>query len=39
MRLSEAMLTAGRGLLPVWLLLFTLVPLLTGAGGQSVDAG
>jgi spermidine/putrescine transport system permease protein len=28
MRLSEAMLTAGRGLLPVWLLLFTLVPLL-----------
>ena len=28
MRLSKAMLTAGRGLLPVWLLLFTLVPLL-----------
>ena len=28
MRLSEAMVTAGRGLLPVWLLLFTLVPLL-----------
>jgi spermidine/putrescine transport system permease protein len=28
MRLSEAMLTAGRGLMPVWLLLFTLVPLL-----------
>ena len=28
MRLSEAMLTAGRGLLPVWLLLFTLAPLL-----------
>ena len=28
MRLSKVMLTAGRGLLPVWLLLFTLVPLL-----------
>ena len=28
MRLADAMLNAGRGLLPVWLLLFALIPLL-----------